>query len=91
MVASAAGHHQQQYDSSVGGIGGYHTGSGVGSTGTGAEGILTGGVGSAGGVGGGSLWDQDWMNLWQNSGLEQDWLFGGGIDENANVGAAGMI
>jgi hypothetical protein len=21
--------------------------------------------------------DQDWLNLWHNSGLEQDWLFGG--------------
>lgn len=25
---------------------------------------------------GGPLWDQDWLNLWQSSGLEQDWLFG---------------
>ncbi|KAK8847723.1 hypothetical protein IAR55_005582 [Kwoniella newhampshirensis] len=24
----------------------------------------------------GQLWDQDWLNLWQSSGLEQDWLFG---------------
>jgi hypothetical protein len=25
---------------------------------------------------GGPMWDQDWLNVWQNSGLEQDWLFG---------------
>ncbi|WWD19407.1 hypothetical protein CI109_103867 [Kwoniella shandongensis] len=24
----------------------------------------------------GQLWDQDWLTLWQSSGLEQDWLFG---------------
>ena len=22
------------------------------------------------------VWDQDWWNLWQSAGLEQDWLFG---------------
>lgn len=25
---------------------------------------------------GGNVWDQDWLGLWQNSGLDQDWLFG---------------
>lgn len=24
----------------------------------------------------GPIWDQDWLSLWQNSGLDQDWLFG---------------
>ena len=23
----------------------------------------------------GSMWDQDWVNLWQDSGLDQNWLF----------------
>lgn len=25
---------------------------------------------------GNNIWDQDWLGLWQDSGLDQDWLFG---------------
>jgi hypothetical protein len=30
---------------------------------------------------GGTMWDQDWINLWQSSGLDQDWLFTPAVDE----------
>jgi hypothetical protein len=30
---------------------------------------------------GNNIWDQDWLGLWQDSGLDQDWLFGPAGDD----------
>ncbi|ORY23121.1 hypothetical protein BCR39DRAFT_549915 [Naematelia encephala] len=41
--------------------------------------------GSLAGVDGAGVWDSDWLNLWQDSGLDSGWLFGNVDESNSNT------